>query len=926
MKKFLLTFVLLAAVAIQAQSWLDPANFPNSTLCDTTGTGLGAKYIQCWRANPAPMYTIRTTPLITGTNPARYKSPVIDGTLENDIWSNAETLLVNSWEDAGKDAACGDNKKFTGSSDLHAIWRFCYNHYGMYVSCEVHDDIWDVDSLSGWFLQDGIEIAIDPFDWGDYGKGLWNEGIPPAANSFRRYFSNNQQIITKPDGSHENFFHILRRAVDEPAITGLIKGVHKANYNLGKERTNFMLGDAACQGIVFATKLQGVDAWGRAIIHHEFKFPYHGSLWATLSEPGRGYFNEQTVLGDNAKLPQQGVVFKVDIGNNDDDISGPNGASPNNHQLGRRRGGDFSSENTHWSDTKYFMAFRYAGTQERKIVDVVTGQSNHGYPGIIGSWVDSLTEKIRYDFTAPGTIKIGNTIYYYDSIPGSGPIVNGKLMTVKSGADTGTFAFKKHATNNFLDELTVTVNGQQPIKMLRSFTTGFTELSNTRWLKARLEVAGDCQNGYADSVLSPLSAAQGGREFRFVALSTLTDSLMPAKYKDCTDSLRIYVSGTDSVLDRMTYIAKPKQLVRDRYTTPYASYDIKAVSKADNNNAQTALIVKYNAGGIDTFVKVANMNTMRFGETKTTYVGDAATSVNDQIYMYPIDKWDIAWRVIIKKYSPADSGAQIEILDREWSNAVDSGVARGKIPVKGKLYTSMLTYQATWNGPSLDGYIMSVNTTDSTKPLLGNRLYSCELRTDTVILQGYTGDTANPGTVTRVQKPYNQFAPNNAWVEQTVTFVLKKGALSDTYVFKDTTQVKHWPFVKGVPFSTGTSVFNVIDTSSSNLCPKISAEGNVNAIQVFDAEVYPNPANPATIIKVSVPASMAGSDISLNIYNIRGQLVRTLLKSNVTKAGFTKRVLWEGENNLGNKVSSGLYYYRLNAGKKTLKGTIVMMK
>jgi hypothetical protein len=209
---------------------------------------------------------------------------------------------------------------------------------------------------------------------------------------------------------------------------------------------------------------------------------------------------------------------------------------------------------------------------------------------------------------------------------------------------------------------------------------------------------------------------------------------------------------------------------------------------------------------------------------------------------------------------------------------------------------------------------------------LGTRLYDCDLITDTLILDGYD-PTNSAATVTPRVKPVDSFVPNNGWIEQTVTFILKKGNLSDTYIFKDTTQVKHWLFIDGTYFSTGTSQFNLIDTNSNNLCPKIFAESPIpNAVDKFEISAYPNPFNPATILRVSVPASMEGKDVALHIYNVRGQLVRTLLKSTVTRAGFKKKVLWEGENNTGSKVSSGLYYYRLTAGNKVLKGSVVMTK
>lgn len=919
MSKLVSLFLLGLCMSAMAQAWLDPANFPATLACDTTG-GMVQKYVQTYRANPTPVYSIRTTPQDPATggspsNPAKYFTPEIDGVLEDNIWRTAETLLVNSWEDAGRVSACKDNRNFEGAKDLHAIWRFCYNHDGMYISCEVHDDIWDVDSLTGWYLQDGVEISVDPSDWGDYAAGLWNDGAPPANDKFRRYWNNNSQIVTYPDGSHESFFHILKRAVDEQVVTGLVKGVHKNNYAQGQERTNFVLGDASLHGIKFATKRHGVDNWGRSIVHHEFMFPYHGTLWSSL--PG-SYFDGSTELTNGKKLPAEGKLFKVDMFNNEDDISGPNGANPKNHQMGRRRGDEFSPRDpngTHWSDVRYFQAFKYAGNQPKIIAPVTVGGTPHGFKKLIGNWVNAVSDTIRYDFTDPGTIKIGNTIYYYDDTTTANGLTYGKLTNVQTNAVAGTFVYKNNV-NEFLDELTVTISGQSPLSLIRAFTTGYSELSNTRWVKATMEIATACQNGYADTVLSPIPGSAGGIELRFIALSQLVDSLMPSHYRNCTDSVRFYITGTDSVTDIMTYMAKPRQLVRDRNSGAYAYWEIKKPFKAADINAPVAMILTYHPSGKkDTLLKVQPLNYLTFGETKTTYVGEVATSTNaDPIKLYPIDKLNIAWRIAVEKYKGVIS-----------INDGDSGKTKGVVPVSGAAFQSLQTYPATWNGSMLDGAILSTSLTDSNN-ILGKRLFSCELKADTLILEGY--NPANPAAiVTPKVKPAGTFIPNDAWIEQTVTFILKKGAVSDSYVFKDTTQVKQWLFINGSYYSTGTSLYNLIDTNKNNLCPKIFAENPIaNAVDKFEVSAYPNPFNPVTILRVSVPASMEGKEVALHVYNIRGQLVRTLLKSSVTRAGFKKRVVWEGENNSGNKVSSGMYYYRLTAGNKVLKGSIVMTK
>jgi len=79
---------------------------------------------------------------------------------------------------------------------------------------------------------------------------------------------------------------------------------------------------------------------------------------------------------------------------------------------------------------------------------------------------------------------------------------------------------------------------------------------------------------------------------------------------------------------------------------------------------------------------------------------------------------------------------------------------------------------------------------------------------------------------------------------------------------------------------------------------------------------YPNPFNPETNIKYQIPRS---SDVKLVIYNILGQKVRTLVNGRMDPGRYT--VVWNGRNDMGNQVASGIYIYRFEAAdfRKTMK-------
>ena len=75
---------------------------------------------------------------------------------------------------------------------------------------------------------------------------------------------------------------------------------------------------------------------------------------------------------------------------------------------------------------------------------------------------------------------------------------------------------------------------------------------------------------------------------------------------------------------------------------------------------------------------------------------------------------------------------------------------------------------------------------------------------------------------------------------------------------------------------------------------------------------YPNPFNPETSIRFQLPEA---ADVTLSIYNLRGQLVRKLVNER-KQAGFHE-VTWNAKDNAGNKLPSGVYLYRIQAGAFT---------
>lgn len=84
---------------------------------------------------------------------------------------------------------------------------------------------------------------------------------------------------------------------------------------------------------------------------------------------------------------------------------------------------------------------------------------------------------------------------------------------------------------------------------------------------------------------------------------------------------------------------------------------------------------------------------------------------------------------------------------------------------------------------------------------------------------------------------------------------------------------------------------------------------------------YPNPFNPETTIKFNLDK---GSDIELTVFNIIGQKVTTLVNDYRSSGSHT--VTWNGKDQEGNSLASGIYLYRLTNGQHTQTNKMILMK
>jgi FlgD Ig-like domain len=129
--------------------------------------------------------------------------------------------------------------------------------------------------------------------------------------------------------------------------------------------------------------------------------------------------------------------------------------------------------------------------------------------------------------------------------------------------------------------------------------------------------------------------------------------------------------------------------------------------------------------------------------------------------------------------------------------------------------------------------------------------------------------------------------------------------------------------------TTGTAAGDSICGTTTTLStfvigwPSVTGVGDTPAPASFAMHPnLPNPFNPITTIRYDVPAS--GADVNISIYDVSGRLIRSLVKEHRGAGEWS--VQWNGENDRGQSVASGVYFYRMLAGEFVDTRKMILLK
>jgi hypothetical protein len=100
----------------------------------------------------------------------------------------------------------------------------------------------------------------------------------------------------------------------------------------------------------------------------------------------------------------------------------------------------------------------------------------------------------------------------------------------------------------------------------------------------------------------------------------------------------------------------------------------------------------------------------------------------------------------------------------------------------------------------------------------------------------------------------------------------------------------------------------------------VELKGSVLPEEYALSQNFPNPFNPSTSFTLSLPEA---SDYSIRIFNITGQMVKTY--AGHLEAG-NHTITWDGSNQQGGKVASGVYFYKAEASQFTETRKMMMLK
>ena len=239
-----------------------------------------------------------------------------------------------------------------------------------------------------------------------------------------------------------------------------------------------------------------------------------------------------------------------------------------------------------------------------------------------------------------------------------------------------------------------------------------------------------------------------------------------------------------------------------------------------------------------------------------------------------------------------------------------------------------------WDTPSAEHVTFDLtiqNTKDgTTEVILGDNnplpvvlsSFMSTLQNGNAILVWTTESETNNGHWNIYKSHSNNFGQSTL-LNKTPIQAAGNSSTQHTYIYKDQTQLlpgnTYFYWLESVSFSGQTSLFGpvdlVINENNDTQTPDIIAYGL--------HQNYPNPFNPTTEISFVLKKSLP---VYLDIYNIKGEKVKTLLNGKYFEKDKAIKIVWDGTNDNGKKLTSGIYFYKIKSGNYSETKKMLMLK
>lgn len=142
--------------------------------------------------------------------------------------------------------------------------------------------------------------------------------------------------------------------------------------------------------------------------------------------------------------------------------------------------------------------------------------------------------------------------------------------------------------------------------------------------------------------------------------------------------------------------------------------------------------------------------------------------------------------------------------------------------------------------------------------------------------------------------------------------------LSSGVLYSQTYYINVWSNGK----ATSIPIQDIQKLTFANLDNVENAEEVTTVIKAFKLlQNYPNPFNPDTKIEYQIPEQ---GSVTVNIFSINGQLVKTFENTHASSGAYI--VTWDGTNNEGLSVASGLYIYRVKYANSVVAKKMLFVK